>query len=104
MTMAHELAHAFDCALGGGIYRSGCDARVRSLFTSATENKAFINPYASTGLDEYFAEAVRAFIECNDPGSAWPDATRTLLQSVDPGLFDYISEIFTKLGSPALAS
>src|SRR5215469_3656994 len=46
MTVAHEFAHALDCALGGGVYRSGVDPRVRSLFTNAT---AFVTPYAATG-------------------------------------------------------
>src|SRR5580700_4377413 len=29
MTVAHEFGHALDCALGGGVYRSGIDPRVR---------------------------------------------------------------------------
>jgi hypothetical protein len=52
MTIAHEFGHALDCALGGGVYRSGYDARVRSAFQSA---RTFVTPYASTGLDEYIA-------------------------------------------------
>ena len=30
MTVAHEFGHALDCALGGGVYRSGVDPRVRA--------------------------------------------------------------------------
>ena len=54
MTVAHEFGHALDCALGGGVYRSGIDPQVRALFANAT---SFVTPYAATGVDEYFAES-----------------------------------------------
>src|SRR3982074_1818452 len=63
MTVAHEFAHALDCALGGGVYLSGVDPRVRRAFA---ETRAFVTPYAASGLDEYFAEAMRAWVEAND--------------------------------------
>ena len=91
MTVAHEFAHALDCALGCGVYRSGIDPRVRTLFGNAT---AFITPYAATGLDEYFAESVRAYVEINDPASSWPRATRRRLLRVDPKMYDYVDTIF----------
>ena len=37
MTVVHEFGHAFDCALGGGVYRSGYDQRVRAAFSTARE-------------------------------------------------------------------
>ncbi len=37
MTIAHELGHALDCALGGGVYRSGVDPAIRRVFESATQ-------------------------------------------------------------------
>jgi hypothetical protein len=52
MTVAHEFAHALDCALGGRVYLSSVDPRVRRAFRDA---RAFITPYAASGLDEYFA-------------------------------------------------
>lgn len=52
MTVAHEFGHALDCALGGGVYRSGIDPKVRALFAGAVR---FVTPYAATGVDEYFA-------------------------------------------------
>src|SRR6202165_6353756 len=45
MTIAHEFAHALDCALGGGIYLSGVDPRIRRAFDGAT---AFVTPYAAS--------------------------------------------------------
>src|SRR5450631_4068004 len=69
MTVAHEFAHALDCALGGGIYLSSVDPRIRRAFERAT---AFITPYAASALDEYFAESLRAWVNANDPQSLWP--------------------------------
>ena len=63
MTVAHEFGHALDCALGGGVYRSGIDPQIRALFASAM---SFVTPYAATGVDEYFAESLRAYVEAND--------------------------------------
>src|SRR5665213_3308335 len=57
MTVAHEFAHALDCALGGGVYLSGVDPRVRRAFRNA---RAFITPYARVGAAEIDATAERA--------------------------------------------
>lgn len=91
MTVAHEFGHALDCALGGGVYRSGIDPQIRRLFIDA---RSFVTPYAATGIDEYFAEGLRAFVEANDPASHWPRATRARLRSIDPELFAYVNELF----------
>jgi hypothetical protein len=91
MTVAHEFAHALDCALGGGVYRSGVDPRVRSLFGNAI---AFVTPYAATGIDEYFAESLRAYVGVNDPQSVWPRVTRERLRRLDPEMHDYVDAIF----------
>jgi hypothetical protein len=91
MTLAHEFGHALDCVLGGGVYRSGIDPVVRGCFAAA---RSFIAPYAATGLDEYFAEALRAHVGANDPSSAWPAATRARLALVDPALSAYVDDLF----------
>lgn len=91
MTVAHEFGHALDCALGGGVYRSANDLHLRSLFQAATR---FVTPYAATSIDEYFAEALRAYVECNDPASFWPRATKARLRKVDPELYDYVERLF----------
>ncbi len=93
MTVAHEFGHALDCALGAGIYRSGIDPRVRALFADA---RAFVTPYAATGIDEYFAESLRAYVEVNDPASTWPLATRVRLARLDPGMHAYVAELFNR--------
>jgi hypothetical protein len=91
MTVAHEFGHALDCALGCGVYRSSIDPQLRRLFTAA---KAYVTPYAATGTDEYFAESLRAYIEANDPHSFWPRATRERLRRIDPGMYEYVAELF----------
>lgn len=91
MTAAHEFAHALDCALGNGTYRSGCDPELRRLFSEAAH---FVTPYQASGLDEFFAEAVRAFIDdCNDPGSSWPQATPARLQALQPEVYAHVERI-----------
>ncbi|MGP6190425.1 MAG: hypothetical protein ACLPSH_10175 [Vulcanimicrobiaceae bacterium] len=52
MTISHEAGHALDCALGGGVYYSGTNTRLRRAFANA---RAFVTPYSACGLDEYFA-------------------------------------------------
>ncbi|MBD5656385.1 MAG: hypothetical protein IAI50_14565 [Candidatus Eremiobacteraeota bacterium] len=91
MTVAHEFGHALDCALGGGVYRSSYDLAVRRAFAAA---RAFVTPYAATGLDEYFAECVRAYVNVNDAKSPWPPATRARLAELDPAMFREIDGIF----------
>ena len=91
MTVAHEFAHALDCALGGGVYLSGVDPRVRAAFERAS---AFVTPYAASGLDEYFAEAMRAWVEANDSHSLWPRATRARLAAVDPAMSAIVASLF----------
>lgn len=93
MTVAHEFGHALDCALGGGVYRSGIDPQIRALFANAT---SFVTPYAATGVDEYFAESLRAYVEANDPASPWPRATRARLRHHDPAMLEFISQLFER--------
>lgn len=97
MTVAHEFAHGLDCALGEGVYRSGYDTAIRSAFARTS---AFVTPYAATGLDEYFAESLRAYVEVNDPHSPWPKATRDRLRSTDPAMFGFVHELFTTMLRP----
>jgi hypothetical protein len=91
MTVAHEFGHALDCALGGGTYRSSVDPAIRRAYSRA---KAFVTPYAASGIDEYFAEAMRAHIGANDPASPWPDATRERLRALDPEMARIVARLF----------
>ncbi|MBV9646569.1 MAG: hypothetical protein JO043_03810, partial [Candidatus Eremiobacteraeota bacterium] len=88
--------HALDCALGGGLYRSGYDTEIRSAFSRA---RRFVTPYAATGLDEYFAESLRAFVEVNDDDSPWPNATKESLATVDPPMYRYLESLVAGFGA-----
>ena len=94
MTVAHEFGHALDCALGGGTYRSSVDPAIRHAYARA---KAFVTPYAASGIDEYFAESIRAHIGANDPGSPWPKATRERLRQVDPEIARIIQKLLREI-------
>lgn len=90
MTIAHEFGHAIDCALGGGVYLSGVMPEIRSAFLGAHK---FVTPYAATGIDEYFAESVRAYVEVNDSSSQWPMATKASLKDADPAMYGIVDSL-----------
>lgn len=92
MTIAHEFGHALDCALGDGIYHTSYGQRIRRLYRNA---RRFVTPYAATGIDEYFAEGLRAYVEVNDAQSLWPRATRERLRRIDPGMYSYVETLFS---------
>jgi hypothetical protein len=95
MAIHHEFGHAIDCALGGGIYKSGIDTTFRDLFANA---KAFVNPYAATGLDEFFAESHRAFHGVgNESYQPWPAATPKRLRAVQPELYKYFDSLMLEV-------
>ncbi len=96
MTVAHEFGHALDCALGGGIYRSGLDPVIRKAFANDT---SFVTPYACTSLDEFFAENVRAYVEINAPMSVWPRVSKAKLLKCSPTMHAYLSDVFERLNS-----
>ncbi len=95
MTIGHEFGHAVDAALGQGIYRSGFDTEFRQAFASA---RAFVTPYAATGLDEAFAENLRAFVGgLNDPNSPWPPATPERLNALAPRMVSFLDGVMNEL-------
>jgi len=99
MTVAHEFSHALDCALGDGVYISGIDSHIRAAFAGA---RTFVTPYAAAGLDEYFAEACRAYVEANDVASAWPAVSRERLAAIDPAMFEIVDAIFARFASAGI--
>ena len=89
MTVAHEFAHALDAVLARRprSYFSYESDELRQCFANAP---GFVNEYAASGLDEYFAESVRAYLEVNDSRCAWLPLTRYDLKMRDPRMFDLI--------------
>ena len=93
MAAAHEFGHALDAVLAAKprSYLSFESAGIRKAFASAT---GFVNEYAASGLDEYFAECVRAYVEVNDPRSSWLPLTRHDLLTRDPRMFALVERLF----------
>jgi len=93
MTAAHEFAHALDSVLASRprSYFSYESEELRYYFGTAT---GFVNEYAASGLDEYFAESVRAYLEINDSRCAWLPLTRLDLHVRDPRMFALIERLF----------
>jgi hypothetical protein len=89
MAAAHEFAHALDslAAAKPRSYFSFENAEIRAAYAWAN---GFINEYAASGLDEYFAESMRAYLEVNDDRSSWSPLTRKLLQIRDARMFSII--------------
>jgi hypothetical protein len=96
MAAAHEFAHALDAVLARQprSYFSFESAEVREAFINAT---GYVNEYAASGLDEYFAECLRAYIEVNDDRSSWMPLTRHELFVRDPRMFAIIERVFEGL-------
>lgn len=93
MTAAHEFAHACDAVLAKRprSYFSYESEELRSNFATTS---GFVNEYAASGLDEYFAESVRAYLEINDSRCAWLPLTRHDLRTRDPRMFALIERLF----------
>ena len=93
MTAAHEFAHALDAVLATRprSYYSYESEELRYYFATAT---GFVNEYAASGLDEYFAESVRAYLEINDACCAWLPLTRQDLFLRDPRMFALVERLF----------
>ncbi len=84
ITIAHEFGHAIDCALGKGTYHSGRSKVIRQAFAEARD---FVTPYAATGLDEYFAECLRAYVGINaGTHGSWPTVNQARLKECSPNM------------------
>jgi len=93
MTVAHEFAHALDAVLAKKprSYFSYESEELRRCFATTA---GFVNEYAASALDEYFAESVRAYLEVNDSHCAWLPLTRFELKARDPQMFALIEKLF----------
>jgi hypothetical protein len=93
MTAAHEFAHALDSVIARRpkSYFSFESEELRYYFATAT---GYVNEYAASGLDEYFAESVRAYVEVNDERCSWLPLTRQDLYLRDPRMFALVDRLF----------
>jgi hypothetical protein len=54
------------------------------------------NKVIGAGIDEYFAESMRAMAEQNNHCDYWPNATRERLRDVDPTMYSIIERIWER--------
>jgi hypothetical protein len=96
MAAAHEFGHALDAVLAArsGSYLSFESPAIRRCFERAP---GYVNEYAASGLDEYFAESLRAYVEVNDDRSSWLPLTRWDLKQRDPCMFAIIEDLLRTL-------
>jgi hypothetical protein len=95
--LIHEFAHC--------IHQQGLravdpkfDARLRIAYAEAMEKGLWKETYAATNANEYWAEGVQSYFDCNAPaGGVHNDVnTREKLAKYDPALFALIDEVFKK--------
>jgi len=91
-TITHEFGHVYDFLFGNGVYLSSYDLAVQTAFATA---QRFVTPYAAVRIDEYFAEAVRAFFGGKLEVSGQRRVTRRHLRACDPRLERILADLFS---------
>ncbi|MEO7719573.1 MAG: hypothetical protein ABIY70_25500 [Capsulimonas sp.] len=93
--LIHEFAHAV-AEMGLPRVDPGFPARLQSCYDRAMQAKLFHGFYAATNREEYWAEGVQSYFDCN--GTAGPGkrviATREDLKAYDPELEALIALVF----------
>lgn len=84
-TVRHEFAHAYEHTWSEKRQRIH-PLSVELWYRFESSRQGFVTPYAATKPAEYFAESVEAFFA---PGM------RDQLRRLDPGMFSYLSELFS---------
>ena len=102
--LIHEFAHLIHLIGIQGI-EPDFNNRLEQLWNSAREKGLWENTYAISNKEEYFAEGVQSFFDCNR--YAFPSNgvhnnmnTRTKLKSYDPDLYQFLKAYFYELNIP----
>ncbi len=91
--LVHEFAHAI-LSLG---LTDDERAKIGLAFENAKKLGRWANTYASSNIDEYFAEATTSFFNANqrpDPGVHNGVKTRAQLKAYDPEIYTILDRIF----------
>ena len=99
--LVHEFGHTIK---SHGLERidKGFRAALETLYKSAREKGLWKKTYAAENPDEYWAEAVQDYFDCNlqsDPPNGIHNHvnTREELKAYDPDLFDFVDRIFKQV-------
>src|SRR5205823_12442767 len=93
--LIHEFAHAIHL-MGLNTVDRRFDRRLRETYRKAMDKGLWKTAYAATNAEEYWAEGVQSYFDCNAPaGHDHIDVdTRAKLAKYDPDLFKLIDETF----------
>jgi alpha-glucosidase len=104
--LVHEFAHLIHTV---GIVNAvpGFDARLESLYQQALKQGLWPKTYALSNKEEYFAEAVQSFFNCNRyalpaDGIHCAINRRSKLKDHDPEMYALLREFFYELEIPLL--
>lgn len=94
----HEFAHTISL-IGLGTNFEALLAEFTGLYESAIEQGLWLNTYAGSDIQEYWAEGVQSYFNANlkaDPTDGVHNHvnTREELTEYDPGLYDFIARFF----------
>ena len=93
--LIHEFAHAMD-EMGLRTIDPQFADKLRRAYDHARETGLWKNTYAATNPNEYWAEGVQSWFDCNRQSDAVHNHvdTREELIAYDPGLADLIKSVF----------
>lgn len=97
--LIHEFGHT---VLNFGMERvdKGFRPKLQAAFDAAKKTGVWKNTYAMTNLDEYWAEGVQSWFDCNQKGPVGGNGVhneiwnRIELKAKDPTLHDLLNEVF----------
>ncbi len=93
--LVHEFAHAVHLIGLAGVDRT-FDGRLRATYKAALERGLWKGTYAATNAEEYWAEGVQSWCDCNAPPNHDHNGvnTREKLEKYDPALAALIAGVF----------
>lgn len=93
--LIHEFAHTVH-EIGMAAVDPTFDKRLRQAFEAALEKGLWKNTYAATNRNEYWAEGVQCWFDCNQAKGGVHNhiRTRDAIKEYDPGLAALLLEVF----------
>lgn len=95
--LVHEFAHAIH-EMGLASIDATFNGKLDAAYKAAKDAGLWKGTYAATNQNEYWAEGVQSYFDCNDANNAQHNdiATREKLKEYDPRLFDLIDGNFRR--------
>lgn len=93
--LVHEFAHAIH-EVGMKTVDPKFDARLEATYQTAMKAGKWKGTYAATNRQEYFAEAVQSWFQCNRPKDSQHNGinSRKELREYDPGAAEMVEYVF----------